>query len=226
MSPAGQSELERLVGRLEREWEERVAGSPEAREARTALQLHRRKVHQLEEEVAAAEDWEVELEGRSRRLEESLKPHLLQFRDKLEKDEKISEDLINELEMEQTGLEAALQMVMPRVERAGQLRREQLVRLVETVVELRSRLLAAGGRDEGAATAHQLAARLLKQLGREAITWAGLADWEAAVLRGLVRQVNGVPAFVARIVDQLLADTGSRRPPEVAARGMQTEDVE
>jgi hypothetical protein len=225
MSTAGQSELERLVGRLEREWEEQVAGSPEARGARVALQLHRRKVHRLEEEVAAAEDWEVELEARSRRLEESLKPPLLQFLNKLEKDQKICEDLIDELEMEQTGLEAALELVMPRVERAGQLRREQLVRLVETVVGLRDRLLA-GGRDEGAASAHQLAARLLKQLGREAITWAGLADWEVAVMRGLVRQVAGVPSFVVRILDQLLEDAGSRRALEVVAKGMQTEDVE
>jgi hypothetical protein len=91
MSTIGQSELDRLLGRLKRKWAEQVVGSPEAREARAALQLHRRKVHRLE-------DWKAE-----------------QFPNKLEKDETISEDLINELEMEQIGLEAALHMVMPRV---------------------------------------------------------------------------------------------------------------
>ena len=40
MSTVGQLELDRLLGRLEREWEEQVAGSLEVQEARAALQIH------------------------------------------------------------------------------------------------------------------------------------------------------------------------------------------
>ena len=45
-------------------------------------------------------------------------------------------------------------------------------------------------------------------------------------MRELVEVVDRVPAFVAKIIDQLLEDTIGRRPPEVVARGMQTKDVE
>ena len=51
---------------------------------------------------------------------------------------------------------------------------------------------------------------VLIHLGRPTITWAELSDWEAKVMRQLVREVEGVPAFLARLVDAILSQTVDR----------------
>ena len=55
-----------------------------------------------------------------------------------------------------------------------------------------------------------MAERILDHLGRPAIIWTELSDWEAKVFRQLVREVEGVPAFLVRLLDTILSQTVER----------------
>ena len=65
------------------EWRRRILSSSEAKEARTSLELQRRKKRQLHEELQSAEMLEAELVKRLKSVEENLKPPVLRFREKL-----------------------------------------------------------------------------------------------------------------------------------------------
>ena len=54
-----------------------------------------------------------------------------------------------------------------------------------------------------------MAQAVLTHLGRPTINWSELADWEAKMFRQLVREVEGIPVFLARILDTILAQTVS-----------------
>ena len=51
---------------------------------------------------------------------------------------------------------------------------------------------------------------MLDHLGRPTINWTELSDWEAKVFRQLVWEVEGVPAFLARLLDTVLSQTVER----------------
>ena len=55
-----------------------------------------------------------------------------------------------------------------------------------------------------------MAERVLDHLGRPTINWTELSDWEAKVFRQLVREVEGVPAFLARLLETILSETVER----------------
>ena len=55
-----------------------------------------------------------------------------------------------------------------------------------------------------------MAGRVLDHLGRPTINWTELSDWEAEVFRQLVREVEGVPAFLARLLETILSETVER----------------
>ena len=55
-----------------------------------------------------------------------------------------------------------------------------------------------------------MAGRVLDHLGRPTINWTELSDWEAKVFRQLVREVEGVPAFLARLLNSILSQTVER----------------
>ena len=55
----------------------------------------------------------------------------------------------------------------------------------------------------------EMAQAVLTHLGRPTINWSELADWEAKMFRQLVREVEGIPVFLARILDTILAQTVS-----------------
>ena len=63
--------------KLQKEWEEKKTQSVEVRKVLDDLKLHKLRMKTLEEEVSVAEAWEVELEARRWRIEESLKPSML-----------------------------------------------------------------------------------------------------------------------------------------------------
>ena len=60
-----------------------------------------------------------------------------------------------------------------------------------------------------------MAQTVLAHLGRPTISWCELTDWEAETCRQLVRELEGVPVFVVRLLDTILAQTVStaRRSP-------------
>ena len=50
----------------------------------------------------------------------------------------------------------------------------------------------------------KMASGVLRQLSRVSINWLEVREWEAGLLRRLIREVEGVPAFMARMLDQFL----------------------
>ena len=50
----------------------------------------------------------------------------------------------------------------------------------------------------------EMARTILKQMGRSTIDWMGMKEWEVSPVKILMKEVEGVPVFVTRIVDQLL----------------------
>ena len=53
----------------------------------------------------------------------------------------------------------------------------------------------------------EMASNILKQMGRSTINWEEMKEWEVDVVRNLMKEVEGIPGFVARMVEQLL-ETG------------------
>ena len=88
--------------------------------------------------------------------------------------------------------------------RVGQMERSKLVGLVRTVLGVRNWLLEKEGQ-EGVEAMQEMARAILKQMGRSTIEWGDMKGWEVTVVRMLIREVEGVPGFVARLVDQLLS---------------------
>ena len=76
---------------LKKEWEVKRARSVEVRMVWEDLKLQRLRIKRLAEELPIAEAWELELEARMWRAEESLKPPVLGLFDKLEKEELVSD---------------------------------------------------------------------------------------------------------------------------------------
>ena len=58
---------------------------------------------------------------------------------------------------------------------------------------------------EGVEAMQEMARTILKQMGRPTTEWGDMKGWEVTVVRMLIREVEGVPGFVARMVDQLLS---------------------
>ena len=50
----------------------------------------------------------------------------------------------------------------------------------------------------------KMAIGALKQLDRVSIDWMEVTEWEAELLRRLINELEGVPAFVAKMLDQFL----------------------
>ena len=109
-------ESENIATKLEnlmKEWKEKLATNVEMRRASDNLKLHKEKMNRLVEELSMAEAWEGELEAKRRRVEESLKPPLLQLFDKLEQEERVDDELLQEVFL--SGKEDVLNILEGRV---------------------------------------------------------------------------------------------------------------
>ena len=51
-----------------------------------------------------------------------------------------------------------------------------------------------------------MASGVLKQLGRVSTDWLEVSEWEARLLRRLIREVEGVPAFLEGLLDRFLVN--------------------
>ena len=58
--------------------------------------------------------------------------------------------------------------------------------------------------ERGVEMMQEMASGVLKQLGRVSIDWLEVSEWEAGLLKRLIKEVEGVPGFVARMLDQFL----------------------
>jgi hypothetical protein len=197
-----------VAARLHGVWRQQVEASHEVEQARLGLQFHRRKMREMSEELSSAVTWERELQDRCLGLEETVKPVLLRISDKVERDEVIEEKEIEECLAVNTGSDITT-VLSHKVERVVQMERSQLVRLTMTILKVRDGLVnKQPEQEETVVHVQELAERVIRQMGRNTIVWIGLTDWEAQIVRQLVPLVEGVPSFIARIVDQML---GRRR---------------
>ena len=127
--------LETKLETLMKEWKEKVATSVEVRRASDNLNLHKQKTNRLLEELSIAEAWEGELKAKRCRVEESLKPPLLRFFDKLEKEEHVNNELLQQTLL--NGKEEVFQILEGRVLKVMQMKRATLIQFVDLLLRLR-----------------------------------------------------------------------------------------
>ena len=191
-----------LDASLESEWHKKINSSPEVKQAKRSLEFHKRKMKQLQEELSSAEVWEKELEERLVKMEEKVQPALMKFCKQLD-----SEDFVDDIIIEETVAEnkwETIEIVLrKKISRVEEMERTKLVGLVKTVLTLRNCLVEKDNQ-EGVEVIQEMARTILKQMGRSTINWMGMKNWEVRSVRVVMREVEGVPEFVTRIVDQLL----------------------
>ena len=187
---------------LNSEWRKRVASSPEAKEAREELGFHQTKVRKLTEELNVAEDWEKELERRLKAIEEKVKPPLLKIAESFENSNEV-EDSFLEAAINEEDHERLLSMMRKKALAMDKMDRAQLLAFVKTLLSVRN-CLVEKEQDRSVEMIQEMASGVLRHLGRVGVDWLEVSEWEAGILRRLIREVDGVPPFVARMVDQFL----------------------
>merc|ERR1719370_779678 len=122
----------------------------------------------LADELSVAEAWETELEARSSRVEESLKPPLLGLFDKLEEEELVGDQLLREAFA--SGGEDVLEILESRASRMRQLERRALLMFVDMLLRLRLML----NEDIGLGRVKKMAKVVVQELARPDIVWSCL----------------------------------------------------
>ena len=188
--------------RLQSEWKKRIASSPEVKRAGSNLEFHRRKIRKMHEELSVAEQWEKELEKRLEIAEENVKPSILKFAEEFEKSNLVEESVV-EATLDEDELERLISMMRKKAVAMLEMDGSQLLGLIKTILVVRDGLLGKGNQ-EGVDIMQQMAGDVMKQLGKIDIDWLQMSPWEANLVRQLVKQVEGVPAFVSKMMDQFL----------------------
>jgi len=190
--------------RLNTEWKTRIENSPEAKKAKLNLNYHRKKIQQMHEEFSRAEAWEKELENRLKNIEESVKPPFLILTEQLESprpvDDSIIEASINEEDPEQL-----ISLLRTKSMTMKQMDRSQLLGFVKTTIDVRNNFLEKDNQ-HGVGVMQELASGVLKQLGRGSIDWKNLTPWEANLLKMIILEVEGVPGFIVKFMEQMLTN--------------------
>ena len=88
--------------------------------------------------------------------------------------------------------------------------RAQLLAFVRTLLSARN-CFVEKEHERGVEMMQEMASSVLNQLGRVGIDWLEMSEWEAGLLRRLISQVEGVPPFLARMVDQFLENIMNSR---------------
>ena len=209
--------METMLEKLNREWMERVATSVEASRAQDNLSLHKQRIARLVEELSIAEAWEGELQAKKRRVDESLKPPLLVLHEKLEREEQVDEELLQEAFS--SGGEEMFKILEGRVGRAKQMERAALIRLVDLLPRLRKTLEEE---DISEGRVEKMAKVVFQELARPDIDWSTLDTWEAEAVKKISQELGGVPTFMARVINQLVGRVSKKRRLDV---GVQTEEA-
>ena len=121
----------------EEEWRRRILASPDARDARRNLELHRSKIRELQEELRVAEQYEAELEDRLSQVEDRLRPPVTRFKEKLNLDSGVDRTVVGEIIAEVEDPSQIIQIMKTKAETLDQLTRSQLVGFIRTILNLR-----------------------------------------------------------------------------------------
>ena len=79
----------------------------------------------------------------------------------------------------------------------------QLLAFIKTLLSV-GNCLVEKEQERGVEMMQEMASGVLKQLGRVSIDWLEVSEWEAGLLKRVIKEVEGVPGFVARMLDQFL----------------------
>merc|ERR1719494_1179227 len=169
----------------------------------------------LAEELSVAEAWENEFEARRWRIEESLKPPLFGLFDNLEKEELVGDQLLQEAFA--SGGEDLFEILESRASRTRQLERRALLMFVDLLLRLRRML----NENIGLGRVEKLAKEVVQELARPDIVRSGLDNEEVRAVMMVTQELAGVPPFLARVVNQLLAGAARKRGVDV---GLHTEE--
>ena len=186
------------------EWRKRVASSPEAKKAADNLDFHKRKVRKMHEELGVAEQWEKELQRRLNSVEEKLKPPIMKVVESLETSYQIEEAIL-EAAVNEEDHERLVSILRKKALAMDTMDRAQLLAFIKTLLSVRN-CLVEREQERGVEMMQEMASGVLKQLGRVSIDWLEVSEWEAGLLRRLIKEVEGVPAFVAKMLDQFLVN--------------------
>ena len=186
------------------EWGKRISSSPEAKKATDHLNFHKRKVRKMHEELGVAEEWERELQRRLDSVKERLKPPIMRIVESLETSNQIEESFLEEAVNEED-YDRLVTVLRKKALTIDKMNRTQLLAFIKTLLSVRNCLLEKE-QDRGVEMMQEMASGVLKQLGRVSTDWTEVSEWEARLLRRLVREVEGVPAFLERLLDRFLGN--------------------
>jgi len=187
---------------FESEWGKRIERSPEAKLAKQNLEFHRRKIRQMHDELSHAEAWEKELEARLQTIKEKVKPRILVFSEQLELSKGVDDKIVEATVVEEDS-EKLIGLLRKKAFAMDKMDRSQLLGFIKTVLNVRNGFLEKDNQ-HGVEMMQDIASGALKHLGRATIDWMEIVPWEAEMLRQLVREVEGIPAFLVRMLDQIL----------------------
>ena len=186
---------------LQEEWRRRIANNVEAKRASDELKFHKTKVRKMREELGVAEEWEKELQRRLNNVEKKLEPSPRKIVESFESYNQIEESILEEAVTEDH--ERLVAVLRKKALAMDEMDRAQLLAFVKTLLSVRDCLLEKE-QDRGVEIMQKMASGVLRQLSRVSINWLEVREWEAGLLRRLIREVEGVPTFMARMVDQFL----------------------
>ena len=102
--------------------------------------------------------------------------------------------------------------------------RTQLLGFLKTVLCVRNFFLEKDNQ-HGVEILHETASGVLKHLGRATIDWSDFSSWEAEFLRSLIREVEGMPEFALRMIDQFLSKFDTRSKSSSAPTSNNTQST-
>ena len=123
------------------QWRQTVQSSPEAEEARRKLEMHRRKIRQIQEELRSAEILEEDLELRLKTAEIRQKTPIMSFAEKLEDCQGMEEDFVEETFSQIEETEEIISVLREKEKHLRQMNRSQLLGFIKTVLVVRDCLL-------------------------------------------------------------------------------------
>merc|ERR1719450_1705387 len=86
--------------------------------------------------------------------------------------------------------------------------RSELLGFVKTTIGVRNAFLEKDNK-HGVDVMQDIASGVLKQLGRRTINWQDLTPWEANFMKMIILEVDGVPGFIVKFMEQVLTHMGS-----------------
>ena len=141
-------------------------------------------------------------------------PPILRFFDRLKRMVVINDNLLQEAFL--NGAEEVFKMLEKGASRVSQMERPALVYFVDLLLRLRQ---VVGGQVE-VERVDKVAKVVLQELSRPDINWSSLDSWEVEVVRRMTEEIEGVPNFMARLINQLLGRVVKKKGVDI---GFQTD---